>query len=317
MWPTSAQPLFATSRRLDLKRLWRRLRRRGGGLRVACVALLSLAALCALVSLLRARTPPSLCASPAPLVCAHGGETTDGRSLANTAPAYRAALANAAVTCIEVDVSRTRDSTLVALHTRQLLQISDGEFDAVGDAQLEALRWYGNQKGEHATVLTLHEALAALVGRGLKAIILDVKDGPPLGSDGFAGMLLDAIADSGCEECLIWAKEDGIVREVVHLGHGPRAGFVLMNETAAARSSGMHKLSRMNGATVVAAHWTMVDAELVRAAKARGLRVYGWTANEQHMVDPLVQAAVAAIVTDDPALVASRVAALRETCGTE
>jgi hypothetical protein len=84
----------------------------------------------------------------------------------------------------------------------------------------------------------------------------------------------------------------------------------------------------------------MVDAPLVAAAHARGLRLFGWTANAVQMIDPLVTAGVAAIVTDQarmrsrmcratpfaaltrgllprqPTLVAQRVAALRAPCGT-
>ena len=70
---------------------------------------------------------PSWCSQPAPMVCAHGGDISAG--LANTMPAYRAALAHPAVKCVEVDVSRTRDDILVALHQRQLLTISDGEHE--------------------------------------------------------------------------------------------------------------------------------------------------------------------------------------------
>ena len=73
------------------------------------------------------------------MVCAHGGDVSQG-ALANTMPAYRAALAHPAVKCVEVDVSRTRDDTLVALHQRQLLAISDGEFESVGDARLDQAR---------------------------------------------------------------------------------------------------------------------------------------------------------------------------------
>jgi len=62
------------------------------------------------------------------MICGHGGDVSGG-ALANTMPAYRAALAHPAVTCVEVDVSRSRDDTLVALHQRQLLTISDGEFE--------------------------------------------------------------------------------------------------------------------------------------------------------------------------------------------
>ena len=76
----------------------------------------------------RRRGSPRYCGVPPPLVCAHGGDVSGG-ALANTLPAYRAALAHPAVRCVEVDVSRTRDDALVALHQRQLLSIAGGEFD--------------------------------------------------------------------------------------------------------------------------------------------------------------------------------------------
>jgi hypothetical protein len=68
------------------------------------------------------------CEQPPPLICAHGGRISGG-ALANTLPAYRRALQHPDVNCVEVDVSRTRDDALVALHQRQLLSIAEGEFD--------------------------------------------------------------------------------------------------------------------------------------------------------------------------------------------
>jgi glycerophosphoryl diester phosphodiesterase len=210
---------------------------------------------------------------------------------------------------------------------------------SVGDARLDQLRWYGADN-EATRVLTVEEALSALRGRGLKTIILDIKDGPPFGTEDFAAKSLAVIAAAQCAECIVWAKEDEVVRDLVRLGRGSQAGFVLMNETADARARGMHKLGRLTGAGIVAAHWAMVDAPLVAAAHARGLRLFGWTANAVQMIDPLVTAGVAAIVTDQarmrsrmcratpfaaltrgllprqPTLVAQRVAALRAPCGT-
>lgn len=256
-----------------------------------------------------------VCASPRPAVCAHGGVTTAG-ALANTAPAYRAALAHPDVTCVEVDVSRTREGALVALHSRQLLQLSGGEYDTVGDSKLELLQWYGVAHGEAQAVLTLHQALAALAGRGLRHIVLDLKEGTPAGADsdgwpGFVSDVLTAVREAACDECILWAKEDALVREVVRRGLGSRAGFVVMNHTADARARGMHRLGRVPGASVAAVHWTMADPRLVASSR---MRVFGWTANEEHMADALVRAGVAAIVTDVVDMVAQRVAALRRAC---
>ena len=203
--------------------------------------------------LLAGAPKPAFCLSPPPLICAHGGDiSAPGSPLANTLPAYRAALAHPAVQCVEVDVSRTRDDALVALHQRQLLAIADGEFDNVGDARLDQLKYFGRED-EAARVLTLPEALDALRGHGLRTIILDIKDGAPYGIEGFAAKTLAAMQAAECAECLIWAKEDGVVREVIDAGHAPQAGFVLMNQTAEARQRGMHKLGRMPVRCVAAA----------------------------------------------------------------
>lgn len=51
-----------------------------------------------------------------PLVCAHGGDST--KAFPNTMDAYRIAL-DSQVDCIEIDVSRSSDGVLFALHDRQ------------------------------------------------------------------------------------------------------------------------------------------------------------------------------------------------------
>ena len=306
----------------------------------ACVAALLLYTLLRLmrsaVHLASPSAVPAFCARPPPFICAHGGLTRDGGGqLANTAPAYSKALLHPAVSCVEVDVARTRDSKLVALHTRQLLRLTDGEHVAVGEARLSELRAAGERKGELYSPLTLREALAALANKGLRAVILDVKDGllDELGSsEAFAQGLVEEVRAAGCEECILWAKEDEMVRRFMELGTGAergvrraggekkggppsrvRSGFVLMNETAAARQAGMHRL-RLAGADVVASHWAMGDAALVAGAAKRGLDVFGWTANEEDMADALIRGGVAAIVTDEPDMVARRLAELRAPC---
>ncbi|GKF32021.1 glycerophosphodiester phosphodiesterase GDPD4-like protein isoform X2, partial [Tanacetum coccineum] len=50
-----------------------------------------------------------------PLVCAHGGDAS--KAFPNTMDAYQIAL-RAQVDCIEIDVSRSADGVLFALHDR-------------------------------------------------------------------------------------------------------------------------------------------------------------------------------------------------------
>lgn len=51
-----------------------------------------------------------------PLVCAHGGDSTN--EFPNSMAAYRSAL-RSQVDCVEIDVSRSLDGVLLALHDRQ------------------------------------------------------------------------------------------------------------------------------------------------------------------------------------------------------
>ena len=57
------------------------------------------------------------------------------RPLPNTVPALTAAVA-AGHKCVEVDVSRTKDGHLVALHSRELKRLTDGRVANPGDVTL-------------------------------------------------------------------------------------------------------------------------------------------------------------------------------------
>jgi glycerophosphoryl diester phosphodiesterase len=60
-------------------------------------------------------------------------------------------------------------------------------------------------------------------------------------------------------------------------------------------------IARRAGAGIVSPHHSLVTPEKVRAAHAAGLQVVPWTANTPEEWEPLVRAAVDAIITDDPA----------------
>lgn len=64
-----------------------------------------------------------------PLVCAHGGDST--YAFPNTMAAYRSALHSRA-DCIEIDVSRSADGILFALHDRELQRLSGNHTSRVG-----------------------------------------------------------------------------------------------------------------------------------------------------------------------------------------
>ena len=98
----------------------------------------------------------------------------------NTVPALLAAVA-AGHRCIEVDVSRTSDGHLVALHSRELKTLTEGRVTSPGDVTLAEVMQLDAGPAPPGRIATFAEALGALVGKGLTQITVDFKDNPPHG----------------------------------------------------------------------------------------------------------------------------------------
>lgn len=56
------------------------------------------------------------------------------------------------------------------------------------------------------------------------------------------------------------------VRLVKELAPAQRVGFIVQDDSAAARAAGMHRLHRLPGADVVGLHWSMATAEAVQVS---------------------------------------------------
>ncbi|XWS22015.1 hypothetical protein CRYUN_Cryun30bG0107300 [Craigia yunnanensis] len=102
-----------------------------------------------------------------PLVCAHGGDSTN--AFPNTMSAYNFAL-HSQVDCIEIDVSRSSDGVLFALHDRDLQRISGNSTSKVG-----------------------HLRSNELISRSVQQVILDAKVGPPSYEKGLAKDILSTV----------------------------------------------------------------------------------------------------------------------------
>lgn len=83
-----------------------------------------------------------------PFVCAHGGDSI--KAFPNTMAAYKTAL-RSQVDCIEIDVSRSSDGVLFALHDRDLQRISSNNTSKVGYLSMKEfvvvdkrIEWYSS-----------------------------------------------------------------------------------------------------------------------------------------------------------------------------
>ena len=177
-----------------------------------------------------------------PLVCAHGG-VNGLETLPNTVSSLVAAL-EAGYPCIEVDVSRTQDGQLVAMHSRELRTLTDGVFSDVGVFTLGTIQSFDAGRG--ASMPTLEVALRALVGKGLRQITIDMKDNTPHGWHGLAHAVLNvtSVFPNGCPECVFWGKEDAMLREVRSLSPTSKVGFSVANFSKALRDAGADVVRR-------------------------------------------------------------------------
>ncbi|KAJ0085785.1 hypothetical protein Patl1_07324 [Pistacia atlantica] len=162
-----------------------------------------------------------------PFVCAHGGDSTN--AFPNTMAAYRSAL-HSQVDCIEIDVSRSSDGALFALHDRilpfifyflavplfdyqliecgffpaeglggrDLQRISVNSTSKVGHLSMKEIKGLGashqaDHKSNDREILTIEDALM-FVSNSVKQVILDAKVGPPLYEKGLAEDILSVVS---------------------------------------------------------------------------------------------------------------------------
>jgi len=209
--------------------------------------------------------------------------------------------------CVEVDVVLSADGVPVVCHVRDLqalLELSGDRRSGIqaGDLALQeisALRWESGDGVE-----TARDVIEA-VRDHVRTVILDVKtyngpDGSPTDEAAVSEAVVELVRDTACINCLVWAKSDRIVERVKRLLPGQQVGYVVMNETRAARELGLHLPLRLGSAEVVAVHHEMVDGDLLAELRGAGKLVHGWTANEPRMMRHLLESGVDAIVTSHP-----------------
>ncbi|CAN1336092.1 Glycerophosphodiester phosphodiesterase GDPD4 [Linum perenne] len=258
-----------------------------------------------------------------PLVCAHGGDTTN--AFPNTVEAYRSAL-RSQVDCIEIDVSRSSDGVLFALHDRDLQQISGNSTSRVGHLTMKEIKELdvfqksaldiGEQK-----IPTIVDALK-LVSSSVRQVILDAKVGPPSYEDGLAKDILSIVRDffcecvkrSKCTNCVVWAKSDSLARDVIKLTSDVMVGYIVMVDPNTGRRN---DLLRIKEAGVVGIYHRLVNERLVRLLHRRQKKVYTWTVDEIESMRTMLMERVDAIVTNRPSSLQQLIQDIRSECREE
>ncbi|QCD95355.1 glycerophosphoryl diester phosphodiesterase [Vigna unguiculata] len=233
-----------------------------------------------------------------PLVCAHGGDSS--KAPPNTMASYFHAV-QAHADCIEIDVSRSSDGVLFALHDRDLQQLTGNDSIKVGHMNSNEIRelslsQQSISKFTDETILTIQDALMLTVN-SVRQIVLDVKVGPPFYEKELAKDVLSAVGKTQCSNCLIWAKSDNVARDVIKLSSNITVGYIVMREYS---TGSMSTLLRMKGAEVVGVYHGLIDEKIVSVLHRRNKKVYAWTVDDPDSMRRMLLEHVDAIITSDP-----------------
>ncbi|XP_057453892.1 glycerophosphodiester phosphodiesterase GDPD4 isoform X2 [Lotus japonicus] len=242
-----------------------------------------------------------------PLICAHGGDSSK-------MAAYLHAL-RARVDCIEIDVSRSSDGVLFALHDRDLQRLSGNTSAKVGHMSSKEIRELSAsgqsiEKIKDESIPTIQDALM-LTANAVRQIVLDIKVGPPFYEKGLAEDILSIVEKTECRNCLVWAKSDNLARDVIKLSSEISVGYIVMREPSTGART---KLLRIKGAEVVGVYHPLIDEKLMRVLRRRNKRVYAWTVDDAESMQKMLFEHVDAIVTGDPTLLQRLMQDTRTQC---
>lgn len=247
-----------------------------------------------------------------PLVCAHGGDSSS--AFPNTMAAYHSALRSRA-DCIEIDVSRSADGVLFALHDRDLQRITGNSTSRVGYLSMKEINeldpaHQSQLKFHDFGIATIEDALK-LTSSSVQRIILDAKIGPPSYEKGLAKDILSIVERTNCKNCLVWAKSDNLARDVMKFSSDVMVGYIVMMDPATGVRT---NLLRMRGAGVVGVYHPLIDKNLVKILHGKNKKVYAWTVDDEVEMQKMLHENVDAIVTSNPTLLQRLMQEIRTQC---
>ncbi|KAH9725999.1 glycerophosphodiester phosphodiesterase GDPD4 [Citrus sinensis] len=198
---------------------------------------------------------------------------------------------------------------------RDLQRISGNITSKVGHLSMKEIIKLGTsfqfaQKSHDQVITTIEDALT-LVSNSVRKVILDAKVGPPSYEKGLAKDILSVIERTKCYNCLVWAKSDNLVRDIMRLSSNVSAGYIIMVD----RSTGFRtNLLRIRKAGVVGVYHPLIDEKLVRTFHGRNKRVFAWTVDDEDSMRKMLHERVDAVVTSNPILFQRVMQDIRTQC---
>jgi glycerophosphoryl diester phosphodiesterase len=253
----------------------------------------------------------------APRFAAHRG----GAALwpENSLAAFAGALA-LGIDLLELDVHLTSDDEVVVIHDATLDRTTEGT-GAVGELPAAVLRRL-RVRDRHGTLTTervpLLEDVLGLAARAGAGLLVELK-APVCSEPSRLGSVVSGALYGGLEERVLSRLEAaGMLGHTTVMAFNPavvaKVRTLAPSQPAALLTSRAH-VEADSGRAIEAVEWaenvgatdlglehTLIDADVVAAARARGLRVGAWTPNDAPALRRLAALGVDVITTDRPDL---------------
>ncbi|KMZ67788.1 putative Glycerophosphoryl diester phosphodiesterase [Zostera marina] len=248
-----------------------------------------------------------------PFLCAHGGDSD--KAFPNMMEAYYYAL-QLNVNCIEIDISRSSDGVLFAIHDRELQKITENntaKFGYFSKNEVEELdaRYQQPIKIEKQRVPTLEDALT-LISQSVGLVILDAKFGPPLYEKSLAEDIILVVEKTNCRNCVILSKSDNLLSKINKLKQDFPVGYVVQKDLSTRVRS---KLLRMEGADFVSVYHPLINEKLVKTIHEGSKKVYAWTVDDESSMYRLLRQNIEVIITGKPAVLQGIMLKIQRECG--
>jgi len=244
--------------------------------------------------------------APATRIAAHRG----GAALwpENSLLAFRSAL-TLGVDALELDLHLTADGEVVVLHDPTLERTSTGR-GAVRDARLADLtsvRLKTREGGETAERVPTFAQVLDLVAQSSSELLPEIKvDAHRQRYDGIEEKVLALIRARGLmARTTIQAFQANTIRRLRELEPTARTMLLVGRgdvERDRARPAEAVRRARELGATDLGMNHRLIDADVVAAARAAGIRLAAWTVNDESDIRRMIDLGVDLVMSDRPDL---------------
>lgn len=156
------------------------------------------------------------------------------------------------------------------------------------------------------------EDALVLISQSVRQVILDIKVGPPSFEKGLVEDVLSIIRKTNCKNCLVWAKNDNIGRDVIKLSKNVLVGYIVMVDWSTGIRTEL--LRRIEGAKVAGVYHSLIHEKLMKVMHKHGRKVYAWTVDDGDSMKRMMHEQVDAIVTGNPSLLQQLMQETRTEC---